>query len=206
MRGRTLEIVVFLVLPLVASLVGCGGSSEEVVATSSGNANLTEMRSSAPSPPPPPSAPSSAESPATSGKARVESAAIGTVLASWNNGEKDDAVEQLLSTRWDDPGVFDDVPHLNLSEDEFRALSRDERTGKQKEYIELVSAFKNLSRHCFSVGENAQASGDRQMAKAHYEAVLHLGEALSSPERVSIMQGTGMTLMRMAAEKLSALN
>jgi hypothetical protein len=63
-----------------------------------------------------------------------------------------------------------------------------------------------LSRHCRSVGENAQASGDKQTAKAHYEAVLHLGEALSSPERVSIMQGTGKALVRMAEEKLSALN
>ena len=98
------------------------------------------------------------------------------------------------------------MPHLNLSEDEFRALSRDERTRKQKEYMELVRTFKNLSRHCRSVAESAQASGDKQTAKAHYEAVLHLGEALSSPERVSIMQGTGKALVRMAEEKLSALN
>ena len=205
MRGFRVYSIVFLALSS-AVLYGCGGLPEEVPAASNdGDADSAEMKS-----PPlaPPSAPASTESPALSGKSTVASPGFSTVLASWSKGNKDGAVQQLLSIRWDEPAIFDDVPHLSLSEDQFRALSlsRDERTRRQKEYMELATTFKNLSRHCFSIGDNARASGDGQTAKAHYEAVLHLGQALSGPNRVSLIQLTGKAIVGAAGEKLAGLN
>ena len=185
---RAFRVYGFLLLAslLAASLCGCAKEGEESGPEGQDSAASTDEVSS---------------------EDDAQGVRFGDMLASWESGRKEDAVEQLLSIRWVEPALFADVPHLSLSEDEFKALSLsgDERTRRQEEYMELVSTFKNLSRHCCSVGENALATGDKETAKAHYEAVLHLGEALSSPKRVSMMQGTGKALMRMAEEKLSAL-
>ena len=94
---------------------------------------------------------------------------------------------------------------MNLSEEDFGALSRDERTRIKKEVDELPFTLKELGRHSLSVGENAQASGDKQTAKAHYEAVLHLGQTMSSPEHYAVMQQVGKAVVMMAEKRLSAL-
>ena len=127
------------------------------------------------------------------------------VLASWESGKKDEAVEQLLSIRWAGPDVFADMPMMNLSEQGFASLPRDERTRIQKELIELVGTLRALVRHAVAAGDDAQASGDKQTAKAHYQAVLNLGQAVSSPQRTLLIQQVGKTIATVGREKLSAL-
>lgn len=135
----------------------------------------------------------------------VEGTLLSDVVASWKSGDKDNAVEQLRSLRWDDPRVFANMPLMSLSEAQFGALSADERARLQKEIAQLAGTVKSLARHANATGEKAQASGDRESAKAYYEAALHLGEALSNPERVLLLQLSGKGIAGGAREKLDTV-
>lgn len=197
MRRLRVYAVVLLALPPVASLCGCGEEAdppgpEGRASSASGNQQAA------------PGAPGaqneSGVPPAQSG-----GVALSDVLASWESGKKDVAVKQLLSIRWDEPAVFADMPIMVLSEKDFRSLPRDERTRIQQELIELVGPLRNMARHAWSIGEKAQASGDKQTAKAHYEAVLHLGQALASPERVLLIQQVGKAITIGTQKRSSAV-
>ena len=66
---------------------------------------------------------------------------LSTVLASWKSGKKAGAVEQLLSIRWDQASLFADMPMMNLPEESFGLLPRDEKRRVQDELIELVNTL-----------------------------------------------------------------
>ena len=154
-----------------------------------------------PAPPPPPGAQNGNSVP----QAPAERIVLSDVLASWESGKKDEAVEQLLAIRWDGPDVFAGMPLMKLTEKDFGALPADARKRTLEEIIELIGTLRSLARHVLATGENAQASGDKQTAKADYEAVLHVGQAMSSPERVLVIQQLGKAFTTGAQEKLSAV-
>ena len=106
---------------------------------------------------------------------------------------------------WDVSGVFFDLPVLNLSEDRFTSLSRSERTSMQEESLQLTRTLRAISRHVIAAGDNLQASGDKKAAKASYQAVQHFGEALSSPERLQVIQMIGKGIANSAQEKAAAM-
>jgi hypothetical protein len=142
--------------------------------------------------PPPPASPAS----------HGETSNLSDILASWNSGKKEIAVEQLLSIRWGDSSAFAEMPNVTLSEKDFMSLSSDEQTRIQKT---LWPALKHLARYALSTGDNAAPSSDKETAKAHSEAVVHLGEALSSPEHSLLIQLFGKTIVEMATkDKASA--
>jgi hypothetical protein len=195
-RFRAL-VTVMLVLPLVAWQHGCAKKQDQ-------------------SQPPAPAAspPADQGSPASPGAthrengtphARSEGVLLRDVLASWESGKKEQAVAQLLSVRWDQPGVFSDVPTMNLSEQGFAALPPDLRNRTASDATQLTATLRSLAREALSVGEQAQVSGDKQTARVHFEAVLHLGQALSSPERLLLIQLVGKVFVKTAEERLSAL-
>jgi len=97
------------------------------------------------------------------------------------------------------------MPVMSLSEQDFGALPSNERERTQNEAIELTRTLRNLARHALSAGENAQATGDKQTTRAHCEAVLHLGQALSDPERLLLIQLVGKAIVKMAQERLSTV-
>lgn len=192
--------MVLLAFPLVASLCGCGKENDQPRPEGQNRpASGSEM---APPAPPPPPGTQNGNSVAQAPAKRI---VVSDVLASWESGKKDHAVEQLLSVRWDGPDVFADVPNMNLSEKDFGALPADERDRISEELWQLDSTLLSLARHAWSVGKKAQASGDEQTAKAHYEAVLHLGQAMSDPEHVVVIQRRGKGITIGAQKRLSAL-
>lgn len=196
MTGFRALVWVLLATPLTASLCGCAGSeSESQTERQADSASRDEARAG------------SSERPEGASSA-LDSAAQGPllsdVLALWESGNKDDAVEQLLSIRWDAPSLFDNMPIMGQSEKEFASLPDDERKRIQDEAMQLVGTSRSLARHAVSAGDSAQASGDAARAKAHYEAVLRLGQALSSPERLAVIQLSGKAMMGLAEKKLSA--
>jgi hypothetical protein len=195
-RGLRLYAMLLLVWPLLASLGGC--------ARKEGQSPPEPRTPAAPGDEGSPASTRGARSGSSTPQARTEGVLFRDVLASWESGRQDEAVKQLLSMRWDQPGVFTDVPMMNLSEKDFTALPANERERTAKEAIELSNTLRNLARHALSTGQQAQASGDKQTAKAHYEAVLHLGQALSTSERLLLIQLVGKALVKTAEERLSA--
>jgi DNA-directed RNA polymerase subunit RPC12/RpoP len=128
------------------------------------------------------------------------------VLALWDQGDKDAATAAFLSIRWNDPAALANVPVMNLSEKQFRALSKGERNRTTKEYADLrARLLVGVARHVRSVGDAAVAKGDKQTARAHYEGILRCGQALSSPDRLEIMKLGGEAAIRMAQKGLSSL-
>lgn len=200
MRGRRVCAMVLLAFPLVASLCGCGQENDQPRPEGQ-NRSASGKEMAPPAPPPPPGTQNGNSVPQAPAKRIV----VSDVLASWESGKKDEAVEQLLAVRWDGPDVFAGMPLMKLSEGDFRALPADGRKRTLEEIIELIRAFRSLVRHVLATGEHVQASGDKETAKAHYEAVLHLGQAISSPERVLVIQQVGKPLINGSQERLSAL-
>lgn len=201
MRGFRVCAMVLVAFPLVASLCGCGKEDDQPRPEGQNRSASGDEMAPPPPPPPPPGARNRNGAP----HADTEGAVLGNVLASWESGKKEEALKQLLSVRWDGPGVFADVPNMNLSEKDFGALPADERDRIGKELMELTTTLRSLARHANSIGDNAQASGDKQTAKAHYEAVLHLAQAMSSPEHVLLIQQVGKGIAGSAQTRLSAV-
>jgi len=52
---------------------------------------------------------------------------LNDVLASWGAGDKDGAMAQFLSIKWDDATVFRDIETFSVSEQQFVSLSEDQR-------------------------------------------------------------------------------
>lgn len=135
-------------------------------------------------------------------QAASEMVRVADVLAAWESGNKDEAVKQLLAVPWEAEAVFDGLPILNLSEERFMSLAASERTSTQEEAMKIVPTLKDLARHAISAGDNAQVSGDSKAARMHYEAVLNFGKALSSPQRLQIIQLIGNATVRFAEDKM----
>jgi hypothetical protein len=129
-----------------------------------------------------------------------KTARLEDVVASWESGNKDEAVRQFLLIRWDEPAAVSGLPVLDLSEEQFASLPADRKISVQDESIRQVTTFKSLARHAITAGDNARASGQTETATAHYEAVRHLGEALSSPARLLIIQQLGKAIVKSVSE------
>jgi len=138
-------------------------------------------------------------------QAQSQDVRFATVLTLWDSGKKDDAVKQLALIHWDTQDLFANLPVLNISEDRFMSLLGDERTSLQGESFKLVPTLKAIARHALSVGENMQASGDKEGAKANFQAVLQFGKTLSSSEHLKMIQMIGNGIAGSGQDKLSAV-
>ena len=180
---------------LVASFVvlSCG-CSKTPIESEPGNQVSAEPVAESKGPPSPP-----VTSQAHEGVVR-----LADVLASWESGDDDDAVKQIVSIRWDKPNVLANVSVLNLTEDSFARLPYDDQERVMKELMEVSKVSRDLARHVVAVGDKARASGNEEMAATHYEAVRQFGKALSRPERLQGIQLVGRALERMTQDKVSA--
>jgi hypothetical protein len=202
MHGIVLRGDVFLLWLVLAVTLGCGTSgpgeaSEQTPVAVRDNNAMVEASTARESVVP---------NPGDTPPARTGNGKLGDVFASWESGDKDQAVELLLSIQWSDLDLASDTPALRLSEQEFASLSRDERTRVGEEAIKFASMSKQLARHALSLGDQARVSGQMQQGKAYYEAVLRLGECLSNPERLKVLQMMGAALKAMAEKQLSGPN
>lgn len=192
MRTLRASTVSLLWVILVASLYGCSRVEDETTPNGQASAGSASSSQEAPS--------EQVES-----QAPTESVRLTDVLALWESGKKDDAAKQLALIHWDASDVFSDLPVLNLSEDRFMSFSRSERTSMQEESLQLTRTLRAISRHVLAAGDNWQASGDNEAAKASYQAVQHFGEALSNPERLQVIQMIGKGIANSAQEKATAM-
>lgn len=127
---------------------------------------------------------------------------LSAVFESWESGAKDEAISKLLQIDWESPTAIGDLPMMNITEKDFAALSRSEKEKGQAVAMKLAGNSKAVLRHAFSLAEQAEGEGDSAKAKLYYEAVQRLGNALSGPERLVVLQMIGRSLVKMADEKL----
>ncbi len=129
---------------------------------------------------------------------------FGEVLFSWNSGRKDDAVKQFLQMHWQDASVFQGIPTLMMSEEQFVALPQAQRDPISQQAQQLSATLRDMARAVISSGDAAAASGDAAGAKARFESVQQFGQALAAPEHLLIIQLVGKAVVKLAQEKLPA--
>ena len=168
---------VFAVLPFVQ---GCGASRSQTQADTPLNAD--------------------------SGADVPNAAQLSDVIAAWEAGDQDGAVEQLLRVDWNAADIASGHPVLGISEPQFMALPPSEQNRVSDEALKLITTAKALSAHAISLGEKSEAGGDAVQANAYFEAAYNLGNALADSERLLVLQLVGKAIVKMANEKLANEN
>jgi len=130
-----------------------------------------------------------------------DTADLSMVLDAWESGNKDVAIGKLLQIDWDNPAASGGIPVMGYTEKEFATLSREQQAMSMK----LAGDSKAILRHAFSLAKQAEGKGDFAKARQYYDAVRQLGNALSGPERLIVLQMMGKALVQMADEKLATL-
>jgi hypothetical protein len=136
----------------------------------------------------------------------VEDISLNDVVALWDNGKKDEATAKFLSVNWKNPSVFNEMSCFDLSERQFGWNSRKERERIMEEYSNLRDKLLvGVVRYVRSAGDSVLASGDEQTAREYYSGILRCGQALSSPNRLALIQLDGKAIVKMAQDRLSSL-
>ena len=130
---------------------------------------------------------------------------LSDVLSSWDSGDKERATEQFNKVSWDHPEVFANVPVLNISEQDFMALSQDQQIQFMKDTTEFATKLRKLGLHVLSQGDSALASGDKATSKKHFVAVLQCGRTIASNDYYELIQLTAKGLISAAEDRLSKI-
>jgi hypothetical protein len=127
------------------------------------------------------------------------------VLSAWQIGDKKGATARFLQINWDEPAALEDVSILHTTKQQFDALSYDKQVRFMEDAKELSANMRKIGMHILTAGDDALSSGDKQSAKAHYEAVLKFSQAVLSEDRFELFLLTAKGLNKAADNKLSAV-
>ena len=160
----------------VASLLlvsGCGGKTE-----------TPTKASSDPSPGSTPSGPSS----------NVQSDDPLADLLRLADGDADAAIEQFVKQSPENWFAKTSLQEFTMSETEFAALGRDEKTKVQQQLINRVTQIKTLYRQLLTKAAEANKNGDEETALKYIKAIHRFGAQLSEAGVVDLLKKTGDSL------------
>jgi hypothetical protein len=207
MRKRTLLAGMAIAVALVL-LSGCAEKQEgtepeeaEAVAPSVQEPERVEREPVAPEPAEPNAA--AEESAAVSGDAADEEVPMpfGRVLVAWNAGQRNQAITQFLNVVWEDPTVFQGIPVLTMSEQQFTLLAPAQQDQVNQQAEEVSKILGDLARGLFSAADDLASSGNAAAARSHLDAVRRFGQALAAPEHMAVIQALGQAIAEVAQEK-----
>lgn len=127
------------------------------------------------------------------------------VLSAWDAGDKERATARFLQINWDESAALADVSILHTTKKQFDALSLNKQKRFMQDAKELSTKLRKIGMHILTAGDNALSSGDKESAKAHYEAVLKCSQAVLSKDRFELFLLTAKGLNKAADDKLSAV-
>lgn len=130
---------------------------------------------------------------------------LNDVIASWDSGNKDGALAQLLLIKWDDTTAFRDIEAFAISERQLRSLPEDQREPIMQQAMGVARSGLALAKHTLATAEALAASGDVEMASVGCKAVLQCGQRWQSLEFLEVIQSVGKSMATLAKNKLSAL-
>jgi hypothetical protein len=137
---------------------------------------------------------------------RIETVAdFNHVLAAWDAGNRQEATERLIQIDWDKPGVFANVPSLDISEQYLTTSSQDQQMQIIKKLSEFNTKLRELGLHILSVGDTSLASGDKQASQTHYEALLKCAQSLASKDGAGGHQIEARGFIKAVEDRLSAV-
>jgi len=162
--------IIIGVLAITVLMAGCGRKSSSSAAT-------------------PPTAPPDAV---------AASPAAQSALTAWQQGDKAAAVSSFLAADWSSRPLFAAASTLNLSEDQFKALSEAERQAKSTDMTSQIASLKQLAQAVVQAGRDAAAKGDAAQARKYFASLKQFGTALESPNCMLLVQLVGKAFVKMA--------
>lgn len=150
---------------------------------------------------------STASSPASE-QGSSESAAVPVTqpaLTAWQQDDKSTAVSRFLAADWSARPLFPAGSVLNLSEDQFKALSVTEEQAKSSEMTSQLGSLKQLAAAVVQAGEAAAAKGDTTQARKYFTALQQCGVALDSSNCLKLVQLVGQGFEKRAQAELTKL-
>ena len=125
-----------------------------------------------------------------------------SVLRTWLQGDQAGAVKGFVETDWTARPLFGPESALSLSEKQLQALGESDRKARAGQFMPELDAFKKLARSVAEAGRDAAARNDTTYARKCFESLRQAGQALDSPESMTIVRLVGQALVKMAdAEK-----
>ena len=126
------------------------------------------------------------------------------ILSAWEAGDKEGTTAKFLQVNWDEPAALADMSTLHTSKEQFDTLSPDKQMRLMQDAKDLSAKMRKIGLHILTAGDNALSSGNKQSAKAHYEAVLKCSQAVLAEDRFELLLLTAKGLNKAADSKLSA--
>jgi hypothetical protein len=141
----------------------------------------------------------------TTSRANETTPAVEAALAAWAQGDSAEAVRRFLNADWGARPVFKPDSTLGLSEDRFKALAPATREAKAAEALAQLQSLKKLAGAVAQAGRDAASRKDAALARKHFAALVHCGEALDTAESMTIVRLVGQALKKMAAAEVEKL-
>jgi hypothetical protein len=126
-------------------------------------------------------------------------------LTAWQQGDKSAAVNAFLAADWSARPLFAAGSILNLSEDQFKALSDADRQEKSAAMMAQLASMKQLATAVVQSGRDATANGDAAQARKYFTAVNQCGAALAGPDSLKLVQLVGQAFQKMSDQELKKL-
>ncbi|MHC4178106.1 MAG: hypothetical protein ACYSWU_11405 [Planctomycetota bacterium] len=126
----------------------------------------------------------------------------------WARGNKQKAVDLLMTVNWSGDVRFSQADHLfTVTERQYISLVTDDKRKVMDEIMPQMSQCRGLARELLEVGRKARASGQPAKAESYYTAALGLGRLLSrNPDGMLIVRLVGIAIQKLALEELSDLH
>ena len=124
-------------------------------------------------------------------------------LAAWQQGDKATAVSNFLVADWSTRPLFADGSPLNLSEDQFKALSDADRHAKSKEVGAQLDVMKKLARAVVQAGHDAASKGDSATARKCFTSLKQCGTVLDSPDCLQLVRFVGQAFKKLADQEMA---
>ncbi len=116
---------------------------------------------------------------------------IEQTLQLWTAGNKDKAIETLLSVDWTQPMAFSPKGYLFvLTEKGFIALKAEDQNRVRQEAMEMATRLRDLVRAIWDMSRTERSNRDYTRVEAHLTAALNLGRLLSD-------NGDGLLALKM---------
>jgi hypothetical protein len=148
---------------------------------------------------------SSATPPTAKADSASSSPAAQPALTAWQQGNKAAAVSSFLAVDWSVRPLFAADSPLNLSENQFMALSVAEREAKSKDMLAQISSLKQMAQAVVQAGHDAVSKGDVAQARKFFTSLKQCGTALESPDCMQLVQLVGKAFVKMSDTELTKI-
>jgi len=199
MKAKTKSLIVLLAALLLISFLGCSKKEDE---SQEGHTDSSSQISTEPA--------SVAAKKSTQHKEMAHEETeilvdLRDVLSSWDAGDKEHATKQFIKVNWDNPEVFDNVPVLNISEQDFITSSNEQQIKFMQDTKDFASSLRKLGLHILSTGDAFWVSGDKETSIKYYESVLQCAQSIASGDYYELIQLTAKGLIKASEDRLLKL-